>query len=89
MFLITNFSYSQTNYTFKLSGVDSPSNSKEVIESLTKIFDKKPYFNDTTDTFTVTSEVSISQTKFYSKMNSLGYIVTSFNNTINIKEITE
>ena len=89
MSIFTLFVKAQQNYTFKLSGINSVSDSKMPTDIMRKLFLINPFFNDSTSTFIVPDAQFLSESDLTSKMAYYGYIVTDFKEPEIIEKLEE
>lgn len=76
---IASLAFSQT-HIYKLEIMDAAYADvrKEADRALTAIFDVSPIYNELSQTFTVKSDVEISQTDLENKMSNLGFNLISY-----------
>ena len=68
----------QTDYTFKITGVNNVATSKMPIDIMRKEFLVNPTFNDSIDNFTVPRTQFLSKVELESKLAYYGYTITDF-----------
>lgn len=76
--LYAQMSPTKVGYTFKITEITEDASAKNLNEKLRKYFDVLPQFSDADDTFTVSSNVLISEEQLNERLLAMGLHLTSF-----------